>query len=688
MRTFLLLLLLIAFKINAKEIEVKTTIKEVTVFQSGAQVKRTGSTKIPSGISEIIISDATSLLKKESIQVKGEGNFTILSVNHQIKMNDVENEKNKWTELEAKQKYLMQQMEDLSVKLQVLNSQETAIMNLKDISTATKGVTVEQIAKAQELVRLKLTEIKTEKLKDSRLILDLFDEHKTVTQHLVALKTPKQNVNYEIVIKVSAKTETNADLTVSYIVPNALWYPAYDLRVKNVSEPMTIDYKAIVSQESGEDWNNIKLKLSTGDPSQSSEKPKVEAWWLYLNQNYVQPRKQNNFYRYTDARFTHITGIIINDETGAPIPWCNVIVRGTNVGATADADGNFSMVLPENAKQLYVYSIGYGAQSVNISEKNLTIKLHKQNMALNGTVKTDYEKELMSVQSPMFNTDYEGSLSKLEVPVDGQYDTSWSTVTQEGNASSDVIAAGDYSYNFNGVSTDTKSSSTVTREEYQYMAANKLQAIQVLATKTLNIVSTEFSIDEKYSIPSDPKKITVAIQSIQTKAKYQYYCAPRLDKDVFITAQLVNWEQYNLLEGEANVFFEGTFIGNTFFDTRYLVDTLEISLGRDKGIKVERKKSMDYNKRQVIGNENIAYRDWDITVRNAKQQAIDIIIEDQFPVSTDSKIIITQEEKSDGILNETTGVVSWPFKLDPSATKKLQLKYKVKYPKGDYIGLD
>ena len=683
MKKLSFLLLMLAFKIEAKDIELKTSITEVTVFQSGAQVKRKGSVKIPAGESEIKISDATSLLKKESIQVKGEGAFTILSVNHQVKLSDVENEKAKWEELEARQKSLMQQMEELSVKIQVLNSQEAAIMNLKDISTTTKGVTVEQIGKAQEMVRLKLTEIKTEKLKNSRLVLDLFDEHKTITQHLVALKTPKQNVRYEIVIKVSAKTEVNGDFTVSYIVPNAHWYPTYDLRVKNITEPMTIEYKANVSQESGEDWNNIKLKLSTGDPSQSSQKPKIEAWWLYLNQNYIQPHQQTNFYRYTDARFTHVNGIIINEETGEPIPWCNVMVTGTNIGATADANGSFSLVLPENSTYLSIYSIGYDAQTVNISEKNLTIKLKKQNIALNQTVKTDYGKELMTLQSPMFSTDYESNLSTLEVPVNPVYD-SYGIVTKEDR--SEAVEGASYSYN--GVEADSKSYSKVSRDEYQKTEAKKLEASQVIATKTLNIVSTEFSIEEKYSIPSDPKNISVSIQSIKTDAKYQYYCAPRLDKDVFITALLVNWEQYNLLEGQANVFFEGTFIGNTFFDTRFLVDTLEISLGRDKGIKAERKKSKDYNKRQVIGTDNIAYRDWDITVRNAKSQAIDIIMEDQFPVSADSKMVVTQEEKSDGKLNEATGVVSWQFKLEPSTAKKLQLKYKVKYPKGSFVGLD
>ncbi|MCW3104782.1 MAG: hypothetical protein JWO09_3222 [Bacteroidetes bacterium] len=683
MRTLSLLLVLLVFNVNAKEIELKTTITEVTVFQSGAQVKRTGAVKIPAGESEIKITDATSLLKKESIQVKGEGNFTILSVNHQVLLDDVENEKTKWAALEAKQKSLMQQMEELSVRIQVLNAQEASILNLKDISTATKGVTVEQIGKAQELVRVKLTEIKNEKLKSSRLILELFDEHKTVTQHLVALKTPKQSVRYEIVIKVFAKAEATGDFTVSYIVPNARWYPSYDLRVKNVSEPMTIEYKANVSQESGEDWSNIKLKLSTGDPSQSSQKPKVEPWWLYLNQTYIQPRQQNNFYRYTDARFTHVSGIVINDATGEPVSWCTVMVPGTNIGTTADANGNFSLVLPEDAKQLYVYSIGYATQSVAISGKELTVKLLKQQMQLNEVVKTDYEKQLMALQSPVFSTDYEGELSTLNVPVEPLYELGVS----EGYGFGSAAGANAYSWT-PSVEADTKSGSAVTREQYMSLSAQKIDALRVTTTKTLNIVSTEFAIEEKYSIPSDPKSISVLIQSIQTNAKYQYYCAPRLDKDVFITAQLLDWEQYNLLEGQANVFFEGTFIGNTFFDTRYLVDTLEVSLGRDKGIKVERKKSKEYNKRQVVGNDNIAYRDWDITVRNAKQQAIEIIIEDQFPVSDDSKIVVTQEEKSDGRLNETTGIVSWPLKLEPSATKSLQLKYKVKYPKGSFIGLD
>ncbi|MCW3071107.1 MAG: hypothetical protein JWO44_997 [Bacteroidetes bacterium] len=626
-----LFLLLLAVHARGKEIELKTTITDVTVFQSGAQVKRTGTVTLPAGEYEVVIRDATSLLKKESIQVKGDGSFTIISVNHQVDLGDQEQDKAKWAELESKEKELRRKMEDVSVKIEVLRTEEAVVNNLQSVSTTTEGVTVEQIAKAQELLKTKLALIKNEKLVASRQMKELYDEHQTVTQQLSVLKTPKQHVTYEIIVKVLAKAETKAEFTLSYIVPNARWFPTYDLRVKTVAEPMVIDYKANVTQQTGEDWNNVKLKLSTGDPSLSSQKPKIETWWLSLNRPYVQPRQQSNYYRYTDARFTKVKGTVMDRTTGEALPFCSVMVEGTNIGTSTDLNGNFSLVLPENGNNLKVSYVGYEAQVLAVTSEDMKIYLE-----------SGVQLEEVQIVSNTAGV-YDGisdQISKVPGVRGGRSDK------------------------------------------------NKYIANAVTATPTLNIVSTEFTIDEKYTIISDPKNITVAIQSIQSNVKYQYYCAPRLDKDVFLTAQMVDWEQYNLLEGQANVFFEGTFIGSTLLDTRYLTDTLEISLGRDKSVKVERKKSKDFNKHAVFGSDNIANRQWDITVRNGKQQSIDIILEDQFPVSADSKIDVKQEEKSGGKLDEKTGIVTWQYQLEPGGTKTMQLKYTARYPKGTFIGLD
>src|SRR5690554_3651924 len=115
-------------------------------------------------------------------------------------------------------------------------------------------------------------------------------------------------------------------------------------------------------------------------------------------------------------------------------------------------------------------------------------------------------------------------------------------------------------------------------------------------------------------------------------AFYQYYCVPKIDKDAFLIANIVDWEKYNLLEGEANVFFEDTYVGKTLMDVRYASDTLEISLGRDKKVSVNREKIKDYTAKQFIGNKKEETRAWKTTVKNNKNQAINMIILDQVPV--------------------------------------------------------
>ncbi|MFI5148238.1 MAG: DUF4139 domain-containing protein [Bacteroidia bacterium] len=669
MKKLLLPLLFLSLQIQAKEVELKTSLTDVTVFRTGAQVKRSGSVMIPAGEQEIRISDATSLLNKESIQVKGEGDFTILSVNPQVACHDVNNEKASWTKLEAEKKSLMQRMEEGSIRIQVLNAEETVLTNLKNTGTSAKSLNPDQISKAQEVVKSRLAAVKMEKLKLTRDILSMFETYQNLSQHLLALKTPRQYAAYEIILKVSAKTAVKGNFTLTYLVPEAHWTPTYDLRIASVSEPLVIEYKANVSQESGEDWNNVHLVFSTGDPSLSAEKPKPEPWLLYLNRNSAIPESRSAAFNENDKHITRVKGVVIDNATGSPIPWGLVMVDGTTVGVMADSNGVFSLALPEKATMLTASAVGYSVQSLSLTEPNIVVSMQKNEPALREYVKTDYEGQLFSLHA-----DVEPLIALTLTP--GSY--SFGDVAATGTGATQKY------YYENGASISYSADKSVSAILYKMPGVSASPT----AVKSLNIVNTEFKIEEKYTIPSDAKNIAVLLQRTQTEAHYQYYCTPRLDKDVFLTAQLVNWEQYNFLEGQANVFLEGTFTGSTQIDTHYLVDTLEISLGRDKGIKVERKKSLDFNKHNAIGSENTALRNWDITVRNAKAKPVDIIIQDQFPVSSDSRITVTQEERSNGKLDEKSGIITWQLKLEPSASKVLALKYKVKYPKGNFIGLD
>jgi uncharacterized protein (TIGR02231 family) len=143
----------------------------------------------------------------------------------------------------------------------------------------------------------------------------------------------------------------------------------------------------------------------------------------------------------------------------------------------------------------------------------------------------------------------------------------------------------------------------------------------------------------------------------------------------------MDWEKYNLLDGEANIFFENTYVGKTLMDLRNVSDTLEISLGRDKRVSVNREIIKDYTTKKTLTSKKEETRAWKITVRNNKNEAINMIILDQVPVSTLEEIEVSVQNLSGAIRNADTGEIKWDFKLEPNERKEFELRYLVKYPK-------
>ena len=201
-----------------------------------------------------------------------------------------------------------------------------------------------------------------------------------------------------------------------------------------------------------------------------------------------------------------------------------------------------------------------------------------------------------------------------------------------------------------------------------------------------NQTNVEFDISIPYTILSDSKQHAVDIQTYSLPAKYQYYCAPKVDRDAFLLARVTGWDQYNLLSGEVNLFYEGTYVGKSYLETRTAKDTLDISLGRDKNIAVTRIKLKDFSSSAFIGMNKKELSAWEINVRNKKKQDINIVVEDQFPISSDKDIEVERLEMTGGKYNESTGIVTWNLNIKPGeSVKNLVMKYSVKYPKSKTV---
>jgi uncharacterized protein (TIGR02231 family) len=214
-------------------------------------------------------------------------------------------------------------------------------------------------------------------------------------------------------------------------------------------------------------------------------------------------------------------------------------------------------------------------------------------------------------------------------------------------------------------------------KEYEDMDANTI----VTNTVAYRTTTSEFIIETPFTIPSDGVPHTVGVKNHSIAATFKHYATPKLEKDAFLYARTTGWEGLNLLPGEANVFFEGTFVGQSFLDLDQPRDTMDISLGRDKGVVVERVKRKASNEKAVIGGSRTVTIGWDLTVRNTKGTGVDLEVRDQHPMSPQSEIEVKLTEKGDAVVNENNGMLTWNISLASKETRKLGFAYTVKHPK-------
>lgn len=206
-----------------------------------------------------------------------------------------------------------------------------------------------------------------------------------------------------------------------------------------------------------------------------------------------------------------------------------------------------------------------------------------------------------------------------------------------------------------------------------------------VSDKELNIT---YDIDLPYDVPTNSKAQTAVLKEENIDANYKFYGVPKLDKDVFLLAQITEWEKLNLLPGEANIIFEGTYIGKSFIDPASTQDTLNLTIGRDKRVVIKKEKLVDYSSVKFLGSNKKQIFTYEITVKNNKKEAIDILVKDQYPISQDKDIDVELLERSEAAINEETGMLSWKLKLTPGEVKKLRVSYSVKYPKDKILNLD
>ena len=601
------------------ERELQSEISEVTVFLKGAQIKRTAEINLPKGKFLLRIKSLSPHMDDKSVQVKGEGDFTILSVGHHFNHLKQLERDNTLDSLSIIVDSLVVQKSMLNARIEVIAEKEKLLNNNKKFYGDADGVSVADLQEAYDFYDRTYSELKTEQLEIKSTLEDLTIYQNKLKKEIADASQQEHLPTGEIEIRVEAEQATKATFSVSYFVKNAGWYPKYDVRVKNVEQPIELTYKAEVYQNTGNDWEDVKLKFSNANPDQSGMAPQLFPWHINYARNTIYNKPEH---RIPINSVKTISGKIWDHESQEPLIGVNIQVKGTSIGTVTDIDGNYELTLPNGAQYLILSYTGFDTKEIPITASKINSSLESSKEYLDEVVVTGY-----------------------------------------------------------GLSGSVRGLSS----NRNYRTKPKTELI---TTTIENTTTVEFEVEIPYSIKSDGETMAIDLKRFDVNTLYEYYAVPKLDKTAFLIARITDWDQYNLLEGEANLYFEEAYVGRSILDAKVLADTLSLSLGRDKNIVIGRTKLTDFSKRQTIGRNKIESREFEIIVRNKKSQAINITLSDQIPVAALNDITVEPTKLSNAQLNEKTGEVTWEISIPAQQQIKRILAYEVKYPKRERVYLE
>ena len=624
--------LMLVMAANGENKKVTPSIKHVTVFTNGAQVERSLSVNLLAGEQVITFTGLSPYTDVKSMQIKARGKLTVLGVNYRTIHPDSLQRVKQLREAEKLVKSTDEKERELKAQLEVVNAQLEMVKTNSSIGNRT---TVTPLANIKELNNYYAQE--TLELKKKAIAID------QELEKLAEIRE-KQEKTVDSIARIELKTMTEADLTLqvaqagkvefdlTYYVRNAGWYPTYDLRSEGLGLPLQLSYKANMFQNTKEEWNNISVTLSSANPSRSNIAPELRTYWIDYGK--LAPRYDNEL-----GTEGSVSGVVL-DEEGEPLIGCSVMVVGTSLGTVTDVNGRYSIALPRGKSQLRFAYVGYLSQTSSVNGSTLNVRMKEDSAALQEVVVIGYG---VSKKGRGKTSRKREDASMIEGKVPGV------AVSKEPEMpESELIAVNEQ------------------RAQFGY----------------------EFEIKQPLTLLSDGKTTTTEIARYQLPATYQYLGIPRADKDAFLVADATDWQQYSLLEGEANVYFENSFIGKTVLDPTVTNDTLHFSLGRDNGIRIQRTKVSARSTRRLLSTTQEQDLTWRITVKNSRKEAVSLTLRDQIPVSENSNITVTTEELSGGQLDKSTGIIVWQLQLQPNEQREFIVQYRVKYPKNRQLTIE
>jgi len=490
---------------------IDSKVQEATVYLNGAELRFTENVPVKRGVSVVRFRNISKFIVDNSVHITAGGGVNLVSVS-------LEEEAVKQNVMPARFRMRRDSIEKLQAQIVDINNRIAAydaeLQMLRENHRVQPGTSLQDLAKAADFFRDRTLAINTVQT-ELRRKLGVLAELLTIKQ-AVEKRDPYDPARYTVVVTVRSGSEQTVPFTVRYGVELTSWEASYDIVVPEINKPVSLQYKARVFNNTGLEWDNIKLWLSSGDLLESSTRPYLTVWNLNYNNN---------------------------------------------------SGGN------------------------------------------------------------------EGYLN-----------------------------------------TRTMNRAT----------SDKADTTAVAVDRSVSELNAVFALEGVHTITSDAPYV-VGIKGEALQASYEYLAIPKVENSVFLLAKVTGWEKLNLIDGVANVYYGNSYVGESDIDTRLIGDTLELSLGRDNQIVVNRTKIEDKGNTPSLTGKRTESFVYEIQVRNNRKAGVAIKIQDQLPISQEKDITVESSEISGANLDAPSGRLQWQKLLAPGETVQYRIAFEVRYPRNKSV---
>jgi uncharacterized protein (TIGR02231 family) len=282
---------------------VETDVIAVAVYTKQALVTRRGVVELNGVETELIVSQLPVTLDTESVRVSGRGNLAVrlLGVNvEKIYTTEsvvarVSQLQQQIEQLEAQKRQFQAQMDALALQSQFIEGLREKTEDQFSISLARKSISLSETLDLLNFLGSQYTEyaISTEDYKNQQRELE--KQLEVLYASLKQTESPSSQESFNLTVGIETAGTGKFELEVSYVVNRASWKPLYDIRVDSKSKSVNLGYLAQISQNTGEDWTNVNLTLSTAKPGSGTLPPKPQPWYIDIPQPEIRQRRARRF---------------------------------------------------------------------------------------------------------------------------------------------------------------------------------------------------------------------------------------------------------------------------------------------------------------------------------------------------------------------------------------------------------